>query len=219
MKGIFNIRPPKCRYIFTWSVGKVLSYLATKNPLIDLSLKVLTLKCVALIALASAQRSQTLGAIDIKYIIWQDTSVILKINSLLKTSRPKHTDCEIILHKYHNEAICPVRTLRHYLLRTANVRKSNKLFISFKTFKNVSTSTIARWLKLVLSESGIDVSKFKAHSFRGASTSAAKNAGVSLKDILKTANWSSASTFHKFYFKEVETQRINYTDAVFSNSL
>ena len=50
---------------------------------------------------------------------------------------------------------------------------------------------------------GIDVSNFKAHSFRGATTSAAYMAGVNLHDILQTANWRSAKTFHKFYQRDV----------------
>ena len=45
---------------------------------------------------------------------------------------------------------------------------------------------------------------FKSHSVRGASTSAAINAGVSLKNVLNTANWSSAGTFKTFYRKEIK---------------
>ena len=52
---------------------------------------------------------------------------------------------------------------------------------------------------------GIDTSVFKAHSVRGAASSAAFAAGCSLKEILKTANWSSAKTFHKFYNKDIQT--------------
>ena len=45
---------------------------------------------------------------------------------------------------------------------------------------------------------------FKSNSVRGASTPAAINAGVSLKNVLDTANWSSAGTFQTFYRKEIE---------------
>lgn len=40
-----------------------------------------------------------------------------------------------------------------------------------------------------MKRSGIDLNKFKAHSVRGAITSAVK-AGVSITDVLKTANWA-----------------------------
>ena len=123
------------------------------------------------------------------------------------------------MYSYHNKAVCPVYTFKSYIKQTAKLRKSQKLFVSFKTFRAVTTSTIARWLKFVLSEAGIDISQFKAHSFRSASTSAASNAGVSLSDILKTANWSSASTFQRFYHKDIETHNTNYTNTDFSNNI
>lgn len=58
---------------------------------------------------------------------------------------------------------------------------------SWPPFKRVSRDTISRWVKLVLTDSGIDTSRFKPHSTRAASTSAASNASVSLDDILHTA--------------------------------
>lgn len=86
---------------------------------------------------------------------------------------------------------------------TQEKRKSNKLFISFKTFKEVSTCTVARWLKEVLKRSGIDDKIFSAHSYRSASTSAAFAGGVQLKEILETANWTNAKTFYTFYRREL----------------
>ena len=51
-----------------------------------------------------------------------------------------------------------------------------KLFSLFvKPHKPVSTNSLARWIKSVLSNAGIDTSVFKAHSVRGASvTNASK---------------------------------------------
>ena len=83
-----------------------------------------------------------------------------------------------------------------------NSFKFGRLLISFKTYKAISTSTIARWLKTVLNLAGIDTSIFSAHSYRGALTSKAFSSGISLNDILKTANWSNAETFFKFYNRD-----------------
>ena len=68
----------------------------------------------------------------------------------------------------------------------------------------VSSSTVARWLKLLLEASGIDISMFSTHSVRGASSSAAASAGISISDILKAAGWSSESTFQWFYYRSTE---------------
>ena len=133
-----------------------------------------------------------------------------------KTSRPKKPNNEVVIHPFHRKEICPVYTLKYYVIKTKGHRKSSKLFVSFKTYKKVTTSTLARWLKIVLQNSGIDISHFKAHSYRSASTSAADRAGLSVANIMKTANWSSAKTFRKFYHKNIEIIE-NYTEKVCEN--
>ena len=65
------------------------------------------------------------------------------------------------------------------------------------------SSTVARWIKVVMRAAGIDVSVFKPHSTRSASTSRAWGRGVSIPDILKTGDWSSATTFHRYYNRPV----------------
>ena len=55
----------------------------------------------------------------------------------------------------------------------------------------------------MLAEAAVDISIFKAHSVRRASTSAAANASVLIEEILKMADWSTASTFwKKLYYKQ-----------------
>jgi hypothetical protein len=44
-------------------------------------------------------------------------------------------------------------------------------------FRQITTCTIAIWLKTALISSGIDVEMFKVHSYRSAATSAALQAG------------------------------------------
>ena len=70
-----------------------------------------------------------------------------------------------------------------------------------KPHKPVSSSTVARWLKVLLGKAGVNTEIFKAHSMRSASTSAAAAAGVTTGGILKAADWSSEAVFQKFYHK------------------
>ena len=80
----------------------------------------------------------------------------------------------------------------------------NHLFIAVrKPHRPVTSTTIGHCLKKVLQQSGIDTSIFTAHSTRGAATSKARVAGVSIPDILKIADWSSASTFTRFYHRPI----------------
>ena len=53
----------------------------------------------------------------------------------------------------------------------------------------------------------IDTNIFKAHSVCSASTSAAADAGISISEILEAADWSSASTFEKFYYQPVKSSK------------
>ena len=88
-----------------------------------------------------------------------------------------------------------------------------KFFFSWiKPHHLVTSAFIARWLKTVLDQAGIETSIFKAHSTRGASVSAAKNMEVTTREILDTANWSTESVFQKYYYKPV--YKSSFSDAI-----
>ncbi|XP_068737227.1 uncharacterized protein [Montipora capricornis] len=91
--------------------------------------------------------------------------------------------------------------------RTKPLRSSSRLFISYqKPHASVTTDTAGRWLRKVLENSGLDVSKYGAHSTRAASTSAAKTVNISIRSIMDAAGWSNAETFRKFYDKPMDTE-------------
>lgn len=219
MKGVFNIRPPLPRYQFTWDVSKVLKFLQTLFPLHSLDLKSVTLKLAALLALSSAQRAQTLVNLRIDSMSIEDKHVSFSVRTLMKTSKINNVVYRVKIDKFEQKELCPVYTLKFYLDKTKECRKCKNLLISFRTFNKITTSTLARWLKSVLSLSGIDSSKFKAHSYRGAATSAAFMSGVTLNDIMKTANWQSARTFKKFYLRDKiqDAPETNFAEKVFSS--
>lgn len=202
MKGVFLSNRPKPKYTLTWDVSRVLNYLKTLYPLEKLNLKDLTLKLSALLALTTAQRVQALISLNIKNMADFGEYVVFTISDLLKTSRPGHDVQRIKISAFPDKSCCVLHTLRYYLEVTNEKRKTNKLLISFKTFKDISTSTVARWLKEILRRSGINESIFSAHSFRSASTSAAFAGGVKLSEILETANWANAKTFYTYYRRE-----------------
>ena len=205
MKGIYTVHPPKPKYTFTWDVSTVLKYLTSLMPLESLSLKDVTLKLTALLALSTAQRVQTINSFKINLMADFGDYVVFTIDELLKTSKPGKRLQKVKIDKFHNNSLCVVHTLKHYIELTSEKRKSDRLLISYKTYREISTSTIARWLKDILTLSGIDTNIFSAHSYRGASTSYAVSSGFSLSDVLSTANWSNAKTFHTFYHRETQS--------------
>ena len=215
MKGVYINRRPKPRYLFTWDVSCVLKYLSSLFPLSNVTLKLLTLKVTALIALATASRAQSLVSMDLDHMVISENCVIFSFPNVLKTTRVGHSYCLKIEH-FRDESLCAMHTLLHYLKVTKKLRCARNVLVSYVTYDKVTTSTVARWLKLVLNLSRIDSDKFKAHSYRSASASAAVNRGCSLKKILDTADWASEKNFRKFYYRQsVTKEQVSYVDAVF----
>ena len=108
-----------------------------------------------------------------------------------KTTRPDEPVAAIFSAFPEDTRLCPVAFFNQYIKATTNLRPSmdnepRNLFISYiKPHRPVSPATIARWIRELLAEAGIDIFIFKAHSVRGASTTAAANALVPLDEILK----------------------------------
>ena len=55
----------------------------------------------------------------------------------------------------------------------------------------------------IMGLAGVDLSIYKAHSTRSASTSKSKAEGLSVEQIVQRGNWSGSGTFKKFYDKGV----------------
>ena len=105
------------------------------------------------------------------------------------------------------KSLCPVHNIWKYLQEVRLSRSSDdNLFITIrKPYHGASPDTIARWIKDMLSLSGIDTGVFTAHSCRAASTSSGLFRGISIGTILGSACWSNVNTFKNHYLKEIES--------------
>lgn len=219
LKGVFNSCPPKPRYKYIWDVGVVLDYIRGIPPVQELDLKQLSLKLCFLIAVTTAQRIQTLDLLQVDQLNFQDDSASFMIFKLVKQSRPGHSGMEVTLKAYPSDVrLCVLKTLQVYLQKTSVLRgREQALFISYKKpHRKVSKDTLARWIKTVLHNAGIDTSKFKAHSTRAAATSAAESRKVPVSDILATAGWTSENTFRTFYKKPI-LSGVSFADAILNS--
>jgi len=207
MKGVSRLRPAVPRYTVTWNPDKVLNLLKSwQANLCDV--KQLTLKLVALLALTTGQRVQTLSRIKLSNIVW-DSNVQIVITDILKTTTVVKSNPVLLLPPYHDKELCPVSCLKQYVTRTKETRNEiDELFLSLsKPFKAVTSQTISRWLVIVLKLAGINVDKFHAHSFRHASTSKASRAGVNVDTIMKRVGWTPGSKmFAKVYNRPISEE-------------
>lgn len=222
LKGAFKIKPPCPKYNITWDPNHVLSYLSNFYPYENLSLHDLGQKSITLLAIASAQRMQTLSLIKVDNIKFHDNAIEIRVPDLIKTSRPGAFQPLIRLpYIRENLKICPAYAIQAYIDKTKTVRNTNSdnhLFISArKPYGKVGPQTLAHWVKKVLHDSGIDVEVFGAHSTRHASTSAAHRSGVSLEVIRKAAGWSeSSNVFLKYYKRELgNTNQDDFVNKIF----
>jgi len=207
LKGTFNANPPKPRYISTWNPTQVLTFLQGWYPASDISLEKLTMKVAMLIMLVTGQRPQLLSHLNLNNMKITEDLIEFVLELLdLKQGRPGFKPQTIRLQLFPaNPKICIYRYLTTYLNRTALLRKDIKaLFLTTtKPHRSASGNTISRWLKCVLKEAGIDVTQFTAGSSRAAATSAAKQSGLPIDQILKAGGWSRKDTFTKFYDRQI----------------
>ena len=199
-KGIFRLKPTKPKYKNIWNTDKVLDNLGKLHPLENLSFTDLTEKTVMLVALATAQRAQTLALIKLENIHTVNLGYEIKITDLIKTSKPGRCQPLLKLPFFKDTPeLCVALALKEYLEVTKTIRGGIKnLFISTKKpYVGVSPQTISRWLKAVLCKSGI--TGFTGHSTRHAATSKSLQEGLTIDAIKNAAGWSERSkTFDNF---------------------
>lgn len=68
MNGYFNLNPSRLKVRTSRDVSTVLCFLRNLMPVHEIYLRLLTFKLIALIALTTASRAQTLLALDLRYM-------------------------------------------------------------------------------------------------------------------------------------------------------
>lgn len=210
-------RPLRPKYLTFWPIKKLLDFLATWHPISELSLKQLTLKTIALIALTCSDRGQTIHLMNIEKTHIDEDGISFVIFDRLKSTRkvikPKVVKC--ITSEVPALNVCDY--VLAYLNRTIALRagevtkgkpKPTQFFLSWATKRPVTKATLARWLTTVLKLAGINTEQFTAHSYRGASLSGAHEKGASIDQIVKAGNWKSVDTFKSHYCAPTNTSAV-----------
>ena len=216
-------RPKGRRGIPSWNLSLVLHQL-TKAPfdsLKEASLKHLTFKTVFLLALGSGKRRSEIHAWLHKNIRhqsdWSKVFLYPSPSSLSKNQLAKEgpdSVAPVVIPALAppldrslkgDRSLCPVRALRYYLDRTADLRQNKELvFVSFKKGfdKDISPATISSWIKQTVvlcyelsDQEALALHQVKAHDVRAFAASKAFQSGISLDQILSACHWKSHNTF------------------------
>ena len=220
LKGIYERNPPKPRYEEFWDVNAVFKLFISWGKNSTLSLKYLTMKLAVLLLLVTSQRGQTIVNLCIDNMTVSH-EIIFRMKTLLKHNRVGDPLDSITLRPYPScKELCVVRVLKMYLKKTQYVRSYSLLLLSFaRPHKPISRDTLSRWTLHILSLAGLDTNKYKSHSTRGASTSAAKRLGVPINIIMRQASWRSVSSFAKYYNKRLEGETAQMQEVMLNDAI
>jgi len=206
LQAVLNLRPPAVRYDVIWEPEQVFEWMRKQDSVKNVTTEWLTKRLAFLILIISGQRTQVLPALRLSKMDMLQDVVTFHVNAAdLKHGRYCPQGHTIVLEEFVEQDICIIAHLKEYLKRTSKLRgKEDRLFlITVKPYTPATLNTTSRWVKDVLQATGIDIAKFSAGSTRAAATSKAYAGGVPTDLLMKSAGWKRATTFSKFYKKEV----------------
>ena len=223
LQGVIRLSPPVKIPLCPWDLNLVLSVLQKQpfEPLAHIPLVLLTRKVIFLVAITSARRVSELAALSCKepYLIFHKDRVVLRPHPafLPKVVSKFHLNQDLVLPSFFSEpssarekslhTLDVLRAVKIYLKATAQVRKTDTLFIlpeGPRCGQAASKSTISKWIRQVITQAyglrgKVPPFKVKAHSTRAVGTSWAVHHQASMAQVCKAATWSSVHTFTKFY--------------------
>ena len=147
LKGVFNIRPALPRYVTTWNVTKVFTFIKSKPIPTNCDLKTLSHTLAILLCLKTGQRYQTIKCLNLDCVKISRDKVVFFVSETLKTTRPGHHVPPIELKTFKNSELCVVAHLKQYIKMAAPFRNSgtNQLLLScVQPHKPMSTTTLSR---------------------------------------------------------------------------
>lgn len=203
LKGVSNLRPGLPKYNDTWDPQTVLTYFKKHQ---STSLDQVARKLICLLALTTGQRIQSLQSIKVSNIRENVSEISIFIPDRIKTSGRGRNQPLLSLPFFSDPQICVARTLNQYLMMTRPFRGliDHVFLTTRRTVQPATTQTLSRWIRDILTASGID-QRFKPHSTRHASTSTALKKGVPVDSIFKAAGWTSSSAvFARFYNRPIQ---------------
>ena len=189
-------------------------------------LKWRTLKCVFLLALASARRRSYLNALSIapgRCVFARGNTQRQLVVSLLPepgflaknqlpTQAPEWITVPGIAHLNPTEPeriLCPVRQLKLYIRDSERIRGGRqRMFIHWNhSIRDIMRSHISRWIVETVKEAYTQADRqydcVTGHEVRALSASWAYNCQVALPDILSAAFWRSSGVFQNSYLRDM----------------
>lgn len=185
---------------------------------VELSLKQLRMKALALLSLVCMSRPSDLAPRGVYFdpknlsvhniILSLDNIQFLPDGSLtihffgIKNDTTRSGFEVNIPANIDSEVMDPVACLRVYIDRTASVRPvdTRPLFITLNApYKAISSNTVSNILDEVIQLAGLDHKGFSAKSFRPTGTTHAVNSGITPETVMLIGRWKTKEVFLNHY--------------------
>lgn len=199
MDSLIEQRPPQARYTDTWDLDLPLRHLENYPPYDQLTIVQLRKKTVFLLAASIIGRKDDLLKIKFSSVQFDEQGRIP--NLLILNPKNKRGFESICLSPWRERPqLCVVTAIQHYIQRTATCpRPNDRLFVNDYLTEEIGSDTIGHDIVSVMSASGVDTQRFKAHSIRMAVTSKAVATGLSLDEIKRRGRWRSWQVIQDYY--------------------
>jgi hypothetical protein len=215
MQAIRLENPPPSKSDDPINITPSLDHIVNLGDNVSMSIRDLSVKTAFLLALVSACRPSDLHRIDENNYVQTRSGITFsciapkeyKIAIAHSGSSSKPRTKKLYIGTYpEDKLLCPYEAVTTLLLRTKPWRVSpmqkNALFlITRDPHTPASIDTIANWIKSILT---ISSPGSTAKDMRVMAAFFAQNAGAGLETILALGNWSSNSTYHRFYQRGIK---------------
>ena len=215
MSAVRKENPPPVPSDDLIDISPSLEYIVNLGDNESMQIRDLSMKTAFLLALVTASRPSDLHRIDITTITRSSYGCRFqcidpkeyKIAIAHSSSTTKKRTKSLFVGPYEeNVNLCPLSAVHSLINRTAQWRitsttKKALFLISRDPHNPAAVDTIANWIKELMQRSSITSS---AKDVRSISASLAQNAGADITSVLALGNWTSNSTFQRFYQRGIK---------------
>ena len=210
-KAQFIMRPPRAKIIPQWSISAALKSLEEPRfTRVDIAPEDLFLKTLFLVALASGNRVSELAALDRAAIRWENdlmgVTIPVRQGFLFKNQSLDRVPPGVYFPSLGEpKALCPVASLKSYLVQTENQEHASRVFLHPSSFTPLNAGSISYWLYRAIT-TFVPGSIPRAHDVRKISFSLAWARGVPMGEIIKRGFWASANVFINKYLSHASAE-------------
>lgn len=209
IRAQFIERPPTKKILPKWSLDKVFGLIQNSD---DNSDDFLLKKSLFLTTLATGNRANEISALTRSSILMEENpsklTIPVKPKFLFKNQRLDRTPPNVVVRSLNAEVscekLCPVATIKEYLIRSKEWNKTDAVFCSRARVSALKSPDVSLHICRLI-ELACPGTIPRGHDVRKIGTSLAWCRGLSPQEIVERVFWSSSSVFISSYLSPVDS--------------